>query len=256
MPHQRDTRAVTDDRFTLNQADAVRWDDIVIREWPSDGLTHTSMEVLDADASSDTNILGADEYPTLTIYFPRPPATLPLAISAMLTGTAVWATVNLLVPAFRLASLPGAPARERSEAVHQLTITAVVTAVLLLFAATTLTVWLVAFARYRLRRAACDQVVLGRPASTRRVRPPNPVTAATWVILLLTGSTAAWWWIVSRLEGASSPRFDAAASLHDAAIGAIAWLGITLLCAVALSTWAAREARHRLRRSASTQPRQ
>ncbi|MDI1291086.1 MAG: hypothetical protein PSX37_14180, partial [bacterium] len=204
------------------------------------------------NANANNTALHPDPTPPLTIYLPRRPATLPLAISATLTGAVVWITVTGLAPAYRLATLITVPQYDRDDAVHQLTVTAALTTGTLLLAAASLSIWLVAYSRYRLRRASCDQVTSGAPASTRRVRPPNPVTAATWVLLLLTTSTSAWWWIVPHLNDAASNRSDAAAPLHNAIVGALAWLAIVLLCTAGLTTWTSREARHRLRRAATT----
>jgi lysylphosphatidylglycerol synthetase-like protein (DUF2156 family) len=241
---------MTDDDFTLDPSEAARWDDIVTREWSSE-LAHSTTQARDEDASTDTTVLDAYTPPTLKIYLPRRPATLPLAISAMLTGVVVWVAITFLAPGYQRAVTSEVARDDRAEAMHQVTITGAVIAVVLLIAASSVSVWLVAFARYRLRRASCRRIALSTPATMRYFRPPNPVTAAIWVLLLLTVSAVAWWWISSRIDVASAPTSDAAASLHDTAVGVLTWLGIALLCAGGLALWASREGRHRLRRSAA-----
>lgn len=238
-----------DDDFTLDSNEADQWDAIVTNEWPSD-LGSGTGSMRDADEDTDTRPVDDAAPRSMVVHYPRRPTMLPLAMGAMLTGVAAWVAVNLLVPGYHLAAITGLPRRDRAEAVHQLTITAAITAAILLLAASCCSTWLVSFARYRLRHTSCKEATAGTPTSTRVVRPPNPATSMTWALLLLIGSTIAWWWIVPRLDDASAPHSDALAPLNEAVAAGLAWLAVVLLCAGGVTLWASREARHRLRRSA------
>ena len=64
-------------------------------------------------------------------------------------------------------------------------------------------------------------------------------------------TAAAGWWIPLQLERTGGSPVDASEALHLAAVGGLAWLAVLLLCAIGLTTWASREARHRLRSEAN-----
>ncbi len=237
------------DDFTLDSKEEDQWDAIVANEWPSD-LESGTGSMRDADEDADTRAVDDEAPRSMVVHFPRRPTMHPLAMGAMLTGAAGWVAVNLLIPSYRLTAITGLPRRDRAEAVHQLTITAAITAVILLLAATCCSIWLVSFARYRLRHTSCKEATAGTPTITRLVRPPNPATATAWVLLPLIGSAIAWWWIVPRLDDVSATHSDAVAPLNEAVAAGLAWLTVVLLCTGGLTLWASREARHQLRRSA------
>ena len=102
-----------------------------------------------------------------------------------------------------------------------------------------------------LRRSSCRLVASPSTPVTVHVRPPNPATAATWILLLLSVSTAAGWWIPLQLERTGGSPLDAIEALHLAGVGGLAWVAAFLLCAIGLTSWTVREARHRLRGQAT-----
>ncbi|MBK9738750.1 MAG: hypothetical protein IPO93_04390 [Actinobacteria bacterium] len=82
---------------------------------------------------------------------------------------------------------------------HALTVRAVLVAITLVLAACCFAIWVIATARYRLRRSSCRLVASPPNPVTVNVVPPNPATAATWILLLLGATAAAGWWIPLQL---------------------------------------------------------
>jgi len=239
---------MTDDDFRLNSSDADQWHAIVTNEWSS-RLARRPMRMCEEAEVADTRSVHAKTPLSIVVYRPRRPSMLPLAMSAMLTGVVMWAVVDYLAPTYRLAALAVATQGHRAEAVHQLTVSAAIIAAPLLLASACCCAWLVAFARYRLRLTSFHHASVGTPTTTRVVRPPNPVTAMSWVLLLLIGSVIAWCRIAPRSAEASSTQPEAGAALDEAVVAGLAWLAVLLLCTGAMTVWASRESRHRLRRS-------
>jgi hypothetical protein len=165
-------------------------------------------------------------------------------------AASAWLSIQFLIPIYRGAGLTGISRSERAIEVHTLTVAASLTALAVVVATGCFGVWAAATARYRLRRSSCRLVASQSTPVTLNVRPPNPATAATWILLLLAASTAAGWWIPLQLERTSGSPLDAREALHLAGVGGLVWLAVILLCMLGLTIWAAREARHRLRQTA------
>ncbi len=68
----------------------------------------------------------------------------------------------------------------------------------------------------------------GATLATRTIRPPNPATAVTWILLLLTASAIAQWLITPRIERALSGDYDAIVWVSPAAVAGKAWLAIVI----------------------------
>lgn len=248
MHSSRYPRAMTDDDFTLNFSDAAQWNAIVTSEWPSRAAHPTTLP-REKEASAIAAAFDAQTPELRTIYLPRRPAAAPLVMGMMLTVVSIWIALCHVVPAFQLAARTGLPRQTRADTVHQFTVAAALIAVISVLAVACCSVWLVSFARYRLRRSSCDHIAARTTTIGRYIHPPNPATAATWLLLLLTASAIAGWWIAPRLDTASSADPDAIDAFNAAVLGGLAWLAVVMLCAALLTIWAAREARHRLRRA-------
>ena len=240
---------MTKDDFEISETEAARWDAIVASEWPIESAiidTRLSSAWLPPGASG-----GITEQRLVTVYEPRrPPLTL-LAVGALALAASAWLTLQILIPAYQGAGLTGISPSERAIEVHALTVAASLTALAVVVAAVCFGVWATATARCRLRRSSCHLVASQSASVTVNVRPPNPATAATWVLLLLAASTAGGWWIPLQLERTGGGPVEASEALHLVGVGGLVWLAVFLLCMLGLTTWAAREARHRLRRAAA-----
>ena len=241
---------MTDDDSGLSQTEAAQWDAIVASEWPIESaiLTTQLSSAIRFHLAEPTE---STEQRFVTVYQPRRPRLTPLAVGVLALAASAWLTIQVLIPAYQGAGQAGISRAERAVEVHDLTVAAALVAIALVVAVSCFGVWAVATARYRLRRSSCRLVASQSTPVTVYVRPPNPATAATWILLLLAASTAAGWWIPLQLERTGGSPVDASEALHLAGVGGLAWLAVFLLCAIGLTTWAAREARHRLRRTAS-----
>lgn len=240
---------MTNDDAGLSQTESAQWDAIVASEWPVESailatrISSTSFPPGASDAITEQRLI--------TVYQPPRPRLLPLAVGALALAASAWLTIQVLMPAYQGAGLTGISRSQRAIEVHTLTVAASLTALAVVVAAVCFGVWAAATARYRLRRASCRLVASQSTPATRNVRPPNPATAATWILLLLASSTAGVWWIPLQLERTGGSPVDTSEALHLVGVGGSVWLAVFLLCASGLTTWAAREARHRLRRTAS-----
>ena len=241
---------MTDDSSGLSQTEAAQWEDIVASEWPIESAILTTQ--LSSGSASSREVDGTAEQRFVTVYQPRRPRLPPLTAGVLALATTAWLIIRFLVPAYQGAGQVGISRAERSVEVHDLTIAAALVAIILVVAVSCIGIWMVATARYRLRRSSCRLVASQSTPVAVYVRPPNPATAATWILLLLIASTAAGWWIPLQLENAAGSSTDAVEALRLAAVGTVAWLAVLLLCGSGLATWATRESRHRLRRSASS----
>lgn len=241
---------MTDDDFELHPADVAQWDAIVASEWP-DETARVSTHVDLASVPPSAHI--ADPEPqVLTIYRPRRPALTPLIAAIVAASAGAWIFIMVLAPTYQLAAARGFSPHERADEIRQLTIAAFLVAVALALTAGCLAAWLVTYSRYRLRRSSCDQVTRRATPMTRYLRPPNPATAAAWILLLLSASGVAGWWIPLQFERASGSGADAIEALGLASSGALVWMAVFVLCTAGLTTWGASEARHRLRRRSVT----
>lgn len=236
---------MTDGDFGLIESEAAQWDAIVSREWPIETAVATTQRS-SRNVPSDRSTSNARQR-FVTVYQPRRPRLTPLAIGAAASVASAWLAIKDLNPAFHLVVLPGISRHDRVDAVHDLTVAAVLVTIALAVATGCLGIWTVSTARYRLRRSACRLAVGRSNPTTVYIRPPNPATAAAWILLLLFASAAAGWWIALQLGATSRSGLDAIEAVHLATIGAFAWLAVFLMCSTALATWAARESRHRLR---------
>lgn len=239
---------MTDDDAGLSQTEAAQWKAIVSSEWPIESAILTRQ--LSGTSVPSDGASGASEELSVTVYQPRRPRLTPLTLGVMALAASAWLTLQGLNPTYQHALLAGIPRRERALEVHDLIVTSGLTTIALAVAVSCFGVWAVATARYLLRRSSCRFVGSQSTAATVNVRPPNPATAATWVLLLLSVSAVAAWWIPVLLEATQGSSSDAVEALRMAAVGATTWLAVFLLCASALTVWAARESRHRLRQSA------
>lgn len=240
---------MTDGDSELSRSEEAQWDAIVSSEWPIESAiltTQLSGTSVPSNGASDT-------YGQLfvTVYQPRRPRLAPLAAGVLMLAASAWLTNKVLYPAYVRASLAGISRSDRAVDVHALTVGAVLVAITLVAAACCFGVWVIATARYRLRRSSCRLVASPPNPATVYVRPPNPASAATWILLLQGMTAATYWWISLQLERTSGSTVDAIEALHLAAVGGWAWLAALLLCAIGLTTWASREARHRLRSEAN-----
>ena len=107
-----------------------------------------------------------------------------MAAGVLALAASAWLTIQVLIPAYQRAGLAGISRSERAVEVHALTVAAALVAITLVVAACCFGVWVVATARYRLRRSSCRLVASQSTPVTVYVRPPNPATAATWILLL------------------------------------------------------------------------
>lgn len=233
----------------LSQTESAQWDAIVASEWPVESAilaTQTSSTFFPSGASGATT-----EQRLITVYQPRRPRLTPLTVGVLALATTAWLIIRLLVPVYQRAGQADISRADRAVEVHNLTIAAALVTITLVVAVSCIGIWAVTTARFRLRRSSCRLVASQSTPVTVYVRPPNPATAATWILLLLSASTAAGWWAPLQLGNTARSSSDAVEALHLAAVGAVAWLAVLLLCMLGLTTWAAREARHRLRRAAA-----
>lgn len=240
---------MTGDDAELSQAETTQWDDVVASEWPIDSA------ILPTQLSSTSSTPGAcdavDLQRLVTVYQPRRPGLTPLVLGAVALVGCAGLIIQVLVPAYQRAGLTSTSRSERPIAVHDLTMAASLTALTIMVATGCLGAWAVATSRYLLRRTAFRRAA-GRSAQvTVYVRPPNPATAATWILLLVTSSAAAGWWIPLQLARTTVSQFYGGEALSLAAAGASAWLALFLASASGLTVWVAREARHRIRRGAA-----
>lgn len=250
MHSRRCRRAMNGDDFRLSPSESARWHAIVSREWHPESQTQPMPDCGPRDVSDLTSPV--IEMPrTLTIFRPQRPMVSPLAVGALAACTFAWLVVQRLIPTYEVATLTGLGRQERVIAVRELLVFSAVAAGAVLVVVASLSTWVIVYARYRLRRSAFDKAMSGATPAMRTVRPPNPATAVTWVLLLLTTSASAYWWITSRLDRALSGDAETVAWVNSAALAGIGWLAIIVLCIVGLAAWSAREARHRLRRAAS-----
>ena len=240
---------MTDDDAGLSQTEAAQWDAIVSSEWPLESAIIATRLSSTSIPSGASDVV--PEQRLVTIYQPRRPRLTPLTVGVMALAASAWLTIQILIPAYQGAGLTGISRSERAIEVHALTVAASLTALAVVLAAVCSGVWVAATARYRLRRSSCRLVASQSTPVTLNVRPPNPATAATWILLLLAASTAGGWWFPMQLERAGGSRVDASEALHLVGVGGLVWLAVFLLCMMGLTTWAAREARHRLRRAAA-----
>ncbi|MHB1164551.1 MAG: hypothetical protein ACYC3K_04850 [Candidatus Nanopelagicales bacterium] len=240
---------MTDDGFELDPAEVEQWNSIVSSEWPAETVL-VSTQVDLATAWRNAPSAGAEQH-ILTMYRPRRPALGALVAAIVAACGSGWVFMTLVAPAYQLAVSRGISPHERAHEIHQLTAAAMLVAVALALTAGGVAAWIVAYCLYRLRRSSCEQVTRGVSPLTRYVRPPNPATAATWILILLGVSVVAGWWIPLHLEAASGSGPAAIRELRLAAMGGLGWLAVFLVCAVGLTTWASREAGHQLRRRAA-----
>jgi hypothetical protein len=239
---------MTGDDPGLSQAKTAQWDAIVASEWP------IGSAILATQLSSASSTPGAcdavDRQRLVTVYQPRRPRWAPLILGAIALAGCAWLAFEVLAPAYQRAGLTIVSRSERAIAVHDLTVAASLTALAIAAAAGCLGAWAAATSRYLLRRSAL-RLAAGQSAPiTKRVRPPNPATAVTWILLLLMSSAAAGWWIPLQLQRTDGNGLDVGEALHLAALGGWVWLASLLLGAGGLTVWVARESRHQLRRRA------
>jgi hypothetical protein len=239
---------MTDDSG-LSQTEAAQWDAIVSSEWPVEAAILTTQP-----SSASVPPGGGDgtaQQRSVTLYRPRRPRLTPVAVGVLALATSAWLTIQVLIPAYQRAGQASISQSERAIEVQALTVATALTALAVVVAAGCFGVWVAATARYRLRRSSCRLVASQSTPVTRYVRPPSPATAASWILLLLAASTAAGWAIPLQLERTGGSPPVASEALHLAGVGGLAWLAVFLLCMLGLTTWAARETRHRLRRAAA-----
>lgn len=240
---------MTGDDSGLSQTESAQWDAIVASEWPIESAIPTTQLSSGSASSGEADGTAAQHF--VTVYVPRRPRLAPLAVPVLALAGSAWLTIQVLNPAYQGASLAGISRAERAVDVHDLTIAAALVAITLVVAVSCIGIWAVTTARYRLRRSSCRLVASQSTPVTVYVRPPNPATAATWILLLLTATTAAGWWIPLQLERTGGSPLDTSEALHLAAMGGLTWLAMFLLSAIGLTVWVARESRHQLRCSAS-----
>jgi len=233
----------------LSRSEAVEWDAIVAKEWPIESAILTTQ--LSSGSAQSGGADGAAEQRFVTVYQPRRPRLTPLTVGVLAVAASVWLTIQVLIPAYRGAGQGGISRAERAVEVHDLTIAAAYSSFALVVAVSCIGIWAASTARYMLRRSSCRLVASPSTPVTVHVRPPNPATAATWILLLLSVSTAAGWWIPLQLERTGGSPLDAIEALHLAGVGGLAWVAAFLLCAIGLTSWTVREARHRLRGQAT-----
>ena len=236
---------MTDDDAGLSQTEAAQGDAIVSSEWPVESAILTTQ--LSSGSAPSGEADGTAEQRFVTVYQPRRPRLTPLTVGVLALAASVWLTIQVLTPAYRDAGQAGISRAERAVEVHDLTIAAAYVSIALVVAVSCIGIWAASTARYMLRRSSCRLVASPSTPVTVHVRPPNPATAATWILLLLSVSTAAGWWIPLQLQRAGSSPLDASEALHLAGVGGLAWVAAFLLCAIGLTSWTVREARHRLR---------
>ena len=240
---------MTDDNSGLSQTEATQWDAIVASEWPAEtALVAVGVDL--AIAPSSENGATSNQH-IVMIFRPRRPRVAPLLAAIIAISAGTWVFLGVLVPKYRSIAARGYSPPERASEIHQLTVAAVLVAVALALALGCLAVWMVAYSRYRLRCSSCTQVTRQLDRAAPYIRPPNPATAAAWILLLLNASGVAGWWIPLQLRKVWAAGADTSETLRLASSGALAWLVICVLCAMALTTWAVRESRHRLRCAAS-----
>ncbi|MDQ5975441.1 MAG: hypothetical protein QG661_2650, partial [Actinomycetota bacterium] len=114
--------------------------------------------------------------------------------------------------------------------------------------------WVVAYARYRLRRSAL-RIALTRtvPPVERRIRPPSIATALAWTGTLVGVTIAAGWWLPNQLALLAAGR-SAELEQHlteQLTLAGIAWSGIAVACMTGLTAWVCREGRHQIRVTAN-----
>lgn len=236
------------DDFELDPDDVVQWDAIVSSEWPDEKAVMSTQ--VDLALTSPGESIAPAEQQVLTIYRPTRPALGLLATAVVAAFVCAWVIIMHLAPAYQLATARGVSHHERADAINQLPVVAVLVAVTLALTLGFVAAWIVIYARYSLRRSSYDQVTRQATPITRNVRPPNPATAAAWILLLLSTSGAVGWWIPLQLERASGSGSDPVVPTQWAALAALAWLVVCVLSAAGLASCAAREARHQLRRRA------
>lgn len=241
---------MTNDDAGLSQTESAQWNAIVASEWPVESA------ILATQMSSTCLASGASDAITeqrlITVYQPPRPRLTPLTVGISALAASAWLTIQILIPEFQGAGQAGISRAERAIEVHDLTIAAALVAISLVVAVSCIGIWTVATARYRLRRSSCRLVASHSTPVTVYVRPPNPATAATWILLLVSASTAAGCWIPLQLGNTAGSSSDTVEALRLAAVGGVAWLAVLLMCAIGLTAWAAREARHRLRGQATS----
>lgn len=245
---------MTDDGFELDPADEAQWNAIVSSQWP-EPEPRVPIRVDLAPAPPGESAAGAQQT-LITIYRPRRPAPGPLAAAGVAASVAVWMVIAVLLPAYQLATVRGVSRHGRADDIHQLAVDALLVALALALAAGCVAAWIVMYSRYRLRRSSYDQVTSTSTPRPRHLRPPNPATAAAWLLLLLSTSGVAGWWISLQLERASGIGYDPLVATQSAAIAALTWLVLFILCVAGTTFWAARETRHRLRHTANLEARQ
>ena len=240
---------MTDDNSGLSQTEAAQWEAIVASEWPIESAILTTQ--LPSGSASSGEADGTAEQRFVTVYQPRRPRLTPLTAGVVALATTAWLIIRLLIPAYQGTGQAAVSKAERAVEVHDLTIAAALVAIILVVAVSCIGIWTVATARYLLRRSSCCLVASQSTPVAVYVRPPNPATAATWILLLVSASTAAGWWIPLQLQRTGGSPLDASEALHRAGMGGLAWVSAFLACAIGLTSWTVREARHRLRGQAT-----
>ena len=243
---------MTDDEDSpLTEVEAARFDDIVGREWPRADLG----EAAPSDCLSALALETAGPAPGhITVYRPRRPPPLLAVVGLITLGATLAATRHWGLAALNATVDRTLSTAMRVDAAHMVALVGGAAGVGVAVSITMFGAWVVAYARYRLRRSAL-RIALTRtvPPVERRIRPPSIATALAWTGTLVGVTIAAGWWLPNQLALLAAGR-SAELEQHltgQLTLAAIAWSGIAVACMTGLTAWACREGRHQIRVTAN-----
>ncbi len=235
----------------LTEVEAARFVDIVRRDWPRAELS----EVAQQDGLNSLAVETAGPGPEpIMVFRPRRPPRLLAVVGLILLGATVAATRYWGLAAFHATVDRTLSAAVRIDAAHTAAVVGAAAGVGVVVSLTMVGAWAVAYARYRLRRAAWRMAISRNvPPVERHVRPPSISTLLAWTGILVGVTIAAGWWVPNQFERLATGR-SAGIEHHlteQLTVAGIVWCGIASSCMTGLTAWACREGRHQIRVTAN-----